>query len=86
MAFIHPALSSDIAFNISHSYRNVNIGQTISPWEHIVFLSLSRKLVRPTPKMICPSDTFSLQTILIDKNEQQIYVEPLQIIYENLKL
>ena len=35
--------------------------------------------------MICPSDTFPLHTFLIDRNEQQIYVQPLQIIYANLK-
>ena len=37
MAFVHPTLSSDIAFNISHSrYKNLNKGQTISPWEHLL--------------------------------------------------
>ena len=38
MAFVHPTLSSDIAFNISQKlrYKNLNKGPNISPWESLL--------------------------------------------------
>ena len=79
-------------------YKNSNIGQTISPWEHLLnFIKNKSQRAHGTSyfvKKTRPSDTkndmsirhFFFHTLLIDRNKQQIYVHPLQIIYANLKL